>query len=182
SLVYNDVALFGALVIIVAGQIPHGLGIAFDGGQRRAQVVADVGQNIFLQLSAALDFGGHVVEILRQLADLVPVYDLDLYVVVAGGDLPGPYRKLFHRAGEPAAEQHGKQQIKDQQHQRQGEEDRAHDLRSGGDLRQTGRDDHPVLPVGGKPAYQHLLAAARLHDFKQVTLLEQLLAHLNDER
>ena len=87
GLVHDDVALLGALGIIVAGQVAHRLGIALYQGQRGAQVVADIGQNVFFQLGAALDLGGHVVEILCQTADLVMMLDPNRHIVVAGGDL-----------------------------------------------------------------------------------------------
>ena len=47
GLVHDDVALLGALGIIITGQVAHRLGVALYQGQRGAQVVADIGQNVF---------------------------------------------------------------------------------------------------------------------------------------
>ena len=49
--------------------------------------MADVRQNVLFELGAALDLGGHVVEILGQTSDLIVAFNLDLHIVVAGGDL-----------------------------------------------------------------------------------------------
>ena len=101
GLVHDDVALLGALGIIIAGQVAHRLGVALYQGQRGAQVVADIGQNVLLQLGAALDLGGHVVEVLGQTSDLVMAFDFYLHIVVAGGDLLRAVGQLADRVREP---------------------------------------------------------------------------------
>ena len=53
-LIDNDVALLGTLGVVAAGQVAHGLGVALYQGQRGAQVVADIRQNVLFELGAAL--------------------------------------------------------------------------------------------------------------------------------
>ena len=167
GLVHNDVALLGALFGVGAGQVAHSLGVALYQGQRGAQVVADIGQNVLFQLGAALDLSGHVVEVLGQLADLVMVYNGQLDIIVAGSNLFCTAGKLLHRPGEPPAEQHGKQQIQHQQDQRHRPQDAAQHLGGCGDLCHAGGHDDAVLAVRRKLAHQHLPGGADLHDLVQ---------------
>ena len=43
---YKRQALLGTLGVVAAGQVTHGLGVALYQGQRGAQVVADIRQNV----------------------------------------------------------------------------------------------------------------------------------------
>ena len=86
-LIDNDAALLGTLGVVAAGQVTHGLGVAFIRVSGVRRFVADVRQNVLFELGAALDLGGHVVEILGQTSDLIVAFNLDLHIVVAGGDL-----------------------------------------------------------------------------------------------
>ena len=108
-LIDNDAALLGTLGVVAAGQVTHGLGVALYQGQRGAQVVADVRQNVLFELGAALDLGGHVVEILGQTSDLIVAFNLDLHIVVAGGNLLRAVGQLADRVREPAAEKYRQQ-------------------------------------------------------------------------
>ena len=178
-LIDNDVALLGTLGVVAAGQVTHGLGVALYQGQRGAQVVADVRQNVLFELGAALDLGGHIVEILGQTSDLIVAFNLDLHIVVAGGDLLRAVGQLADRVREPAAEKYRQQQVQHQQNQRDRPKDRAQHLGSRRDLRQTCRDNDPVLPVGGEPPDAHLHRGADLYDLVQRAVLKQLLPQLN---
>ena len=66
-----DVHLLVAVLLVVAGQIAHRLGIALDESERSAQVVGDVGQQVALHLGGVLDLLRHVVELLCKIAQLV---------------------------------------------------------------------------------------------------------------
>ncbi len=178
-LIHNNVALLGALGVVAARQIAHRLGVALYQGQRRAQVVADVGQNVFFQLGAALDLGGHVVEILCQTPDFIAVLHLNLYIVVARGDLLRAVGQLADGAGEPTAEKHGKQQVQHQQNQRHGAQNRAQHLGSRCNLGKACRDDDAVLPVGGKPTDAHLHRGTDFYDLVKRAVLKQLLPQLD---
>ena len=171
--------MLSALGIVTAGQVAHRLGVTLYQGQRRAQVVADVGENVLFQLGAALDLGGHIVEILGQTSDLVVVLHLDGDVIVARCDLLCAVGQLADGVGEPTAEQHGKQQVKHQQKQRHRAQDRPQHLGGGGDLCQTCGDDDAVLAVCREPPHAHLHGGTDLHDLVQLTVLEQLLPQLN---
>ena len=142
--------------------------------------MAYVGQNILFQLGAAFDFRGHVVEILRQPANLIPVHHRDLDIVVARSDFLGTGGKPLDGAGEPAAEQHGEQQIQYQQEERQRNQNGAQHFGGGGNLCQTGGDDDAVFAVGGQRTHQHLLAGTGADHLEQTAVLEEFLAHLDD--
>ncbi len=93
GLIHDDVHLLVAVGLVVAGDVPHRLGIALDEGQRGAQVMGDIRQQVALHLSRVLDFLGHVVELLRQVAQFVPAVGLHLNGIVALCHLPGRARK-----------------------------------------------------------------------------------------
>ena len=141
--------------------------------------MADIGQNILLQLGAALDLGGHMVEILRQTADFIVVLNFNLYIVVARGNLLRAVAQLADGVGEPAAEQHGQQQIQHQQKQRDRREDGAQHLGGNGNLCKACRDNDAVLPIGRQPAHAHLHRGADLDNLVKLAVLKQLLAQLD---
>ena len=89
GLIHDDVHLLVPVGLVVAGDVPHRLRIALDEGQRGAQVVGDICQQVTLHLSRVLDFPGHVVELLRQVAQFVPAVGLHLHGIVALCHLPG---------------------------------------------------------------------------------------------
>src|SRR5206468_12732301 len=66
-----------------AGAVDQRAGEALDRGERRLQVVRDVGQEVALAAAGALDLARHRVEARRQLADLVPPLHRDTPGVVA---------------------------------------------------------------------------------------------------
>ncbi len=63
GLVHDNVHLLIAVGLVVAGNVAHRLGIALDKGQRGAQVVGDVGQQVALHLRRMLHLACHVVEV-----------------------------------------------------------------------------------------------------------------------
>ena len=178
--VHNDVQLLGALVRFIAGQIAHGLRIAPDEGQRGAQVVAHVGQQLPLQLSRLLHLARHVVEVPRQQAEFVPLALVHVHVVVALGDLPGRGRKLGQRPGDPPAEQPRRQQAEGQQPQcHHGQQLAQHGVRLA-HPGQAGRNQNGILPIGGRAAHHHLLGAALgLQNFIQAAVFKGVLPQGN---
>ncbi len=103
--VHDDVHLLVALFFVVAGQIAHRFGVALDEGERGAQIVRDVCQQIPLHLCRVLHFGSHVVEIPRKVAQFIAAAGLDLDLIVALCHLAGRAGKLAQRLCEPLAEQ-----------------------------------------------------------------------------
>ena len=115
GLVHNDVELLGALLGVVAGEIPQGLGVALDEGEGGAQIVADVGDQLLLQPGRAVHLPGHKVEVPGQVGHLVLAFLLHLYLVIAPGHLPGCPRQLPQGPGEDGAEDPGARQAHGQQ-------------------------------------------------------------------
>ena len=176
SFVHNNAALFGALGLVIAGNIAHRFGIALNQGQRGAQVMADISQDIFFQLCGAFDFLRHVVELPPQQAQLIIADYRHLNIIVAVGNLAGTLRKLAHRAGEPPAEQRRHQQVERNQKDGNRNQHTAHDLGGCFNLCQAGGYDHTVTAVFGQAAHQHLPVAAGFNNFVQRTLIVQGMA------
>ena len=80
GLVDDNVHLRGPLFGVGAGQVPHRFGIAFNKRQRRAQVMADVGEQVPLQLVRTRHLPRHGIEILRKHSQ---------FIVPARGDTRG---------------------------------------------------------------------------------------------
>ena len=90
--------------LVVAGDVAHGLGVALDEGERGAQVVGDIGQQVPLHLRGPLDFLRHVVEILGQVAKLIVPARFHMDGIIALGHLPRRTGELTQRLCEPLAE------------------------------------------------------------------------------
>ena len=56
GLIHDDVHLLVPVGLVVAGDVPHRLRIALDEGQRGAQVMGDICQQVALHLGRVLDF------------------------------------------------------------------------------------------------------------------------------
>ena len=154
GLVHDDVHLLVPVGFIVAGQIAHRLGIALDEGQRGAQVVGDVGQQIALHLHRVLHLLGHVVKVPGKVAQLVVAAVVHLHGVVAQRHLPRGAGKLAQRLCEPLAEQprrrHGKAEDQRRRQRQQG----AEHLAGLGNVHKAGGHQHGIAAVGGNAPYQ----------------------------
>ena len=61
---------------------------AVDGGERRAQLMRDGGDELLLDLLGLRDLERHIVDVVHQLAELVAIVVVDQDAVAAGGDAP----------------------------------------------------------------------------------------------
>lgn len=73
-------------------------------------------------------------------------FNLDLHIVVAGGDLLRAVGQLADRVREPAAEKYRQQQVQHQQNQRDRPKDRAQHLGNRRDLRELAETITPYCP------------------------------------
>ena len=147
GLVHDDIHLLVPVRLIVAGQIAHRLGVALDKGQRGAQVVGDVSQQIALHLHRVLHLLGHVVKIPGKVAKLIVAAVVHLHGVVAQRHLPRRAGKLAQRLCEPLAEQprcrHGKAEDERCRQRQQG----AEHLSGLGNVHKTGGHQYGVAAV-----------------------------------
>ena len=152
--VHDDVHLLVPVRFVVAGQVAHRLGIAFDKGQRGAQVVGDVGQQIALHLYRVLHLLGHVVKVPGKVTQLVVAAVVHLHGVVAQRHLPRRAGKLAQRLCEPLAEQprrrHGKAEDERRRQRQQG----AEHLSGLGNVHKAGGHQHGVAAVCRGAPYQ----------------------------
>ena len=159
GLVHDDVHLLVPVRLIVAGQVTHRLGVALDEGQRGAQVVGDIGQQVALHLHCVLHLLGHVVKVPGKVAQLVVAAVVHLHGVVAQRHLPCGAGKLAQRLCEPLAEQprrrHGKAENQRRCQRQQG----AEHLAGLGNVHKAGGHQHGVAAVGGGAPYQQLRRA-----------------------
>ena len=89
---------------------PRGLGVAFvgeverdaDPGQRRAQLVRDVGEQLLLGDEQAGDPVGHLVEPVAELADLVGAVEPAARLQIAGAERARGARQPLDRPHDPA--------------------------------------------------------------------------------
>ena len=95
---------------------------ALDGGQRGAQLVRDLRDELGPRLLRDGDLFGHLVERVGEIADLVVAELFHLDAVAALGDAPGDVREVFHRVGHARPEpQHHADDVKaDERDQRDG--------------------------------------------------------------
>ena len=156
GLVHDDVHLFVAVLLVVAGQIAHRLGIALDEGERSAQVVGDVGQQVALHLGGVLDFFCHVVELLGQVAQLVVPHRVHMDGVVALCHLPRSPGESPQRLCEPLAEQPCRRHREGENEGRSQRQNGAEYLAGLGHMHQAGSHQHSVISVGGHPAHHQL--------------------------
>ena len=114
GLIQNDLQIFGS---IFSGNILHDLHIAFDQGQGRAQVVADIGDQLTLSLLHLAQIPGCLRELPVQLGNLsvgVRVENWRIFALTQGA---GCFRGLDNGAGNLPG-QDGGQQKADQQERR----------------------------------------------------------------
>jgi len=100
---------------------------ALDARQRRAQIMRDVRQKIALGLLRRGDLGRHVVERVRQRADLGRAANRCALRIIAARDAPCRPADLLQGPGDGARDQRGQQQRRQQRHRR-----RAHQRREEG--------------------------------------------------
>ena len=159
GLVHDNVHLLIAVGLVVAGNVAHRLGIALDKGQRGAQVVGDVGQQVALHLRRMLHLACHVVEVPGQIAQLIAAAGIHLHGIVAHGHLAGSAGKLAQRLCEPLTEQpcrrHGKGKDQRRCHGQHG----AQHLAGFSHMHKAGSDQNGVLAAGGVAPYQQLCRA-----------------------
>ena len=95
--------------------VEDGFEIALDRGQRGAEVMGNIGNEIPLVFFHVLELRGHVVQSVTEIADLVmPVDGLDLVVEMPGRVFPGrkgdvPERDIYIE-GKNDQDDHGKQE------------------------------------------------------------------------
>ena len=156
GLVHDDVHLFVAVGLVIAGQVAHRLGVALDEGQRGAQVVGDVGQQVPLHLGRPLHLLCHMVEVLCKVAQLVAAAALHLHGVVALGHLAGGAGQLPQGLCEPLTEQPRRRHGKDKDQCRRQRQQGAQHIAGFGHMHQTGGHQHGVAAVGCGAAHQKL--------------------------
>ena len=156
GLVHDDVHLFVAVGLVIAGQVAHRLGVALDEGQRGAQVVGDVGQQVPLHLGRPLHLLCHMVEVLCKVAQLVAAAALHLHGVVALGHLAGGAGQLPQGLCEPLTEQPRRRHGKDKDQCRRQRQQGAQHVAGLGHMHQTGGHQHGVAAVGCGAAHQKL--------------------------
>ena len=100
------------------------LEVALQVGQRRAQLVRRVGDEVAPHRLLALEAGGHLVERVGQAGQLLRAFARDAGRVVAVGDPPGRPADLGQRAGE-----HARQHDRQHDARRRGDQDRGEDDR-----------------------------------------------------
>ena len=119
--------LLGAVGELAAAAVDD-LGGGGQGGDRGAQLVADVGGEAGLALDAGLDGVGHVVERVGQPVEVGVALAGDARVEVAGGDLPGgvgdPPQRSQQAPARPPPDAGG-QQDRDGAADDEGQQDRA---------------------------------------------------------
>gem|GEM_PF-6298323 len=96
-----DAAQGVALHGLVVGD---GLGPACDGGQRRAQLVGDLGDEVGPGLVGLRDLFGHLVDLVGQAADLIVAAGFELTAVAALRDVRREARQTHQRVGHIAPE------------------------------------------------------------------------------
>ena len=158
----DDVHLLVTVGLVVAGDVPHRLGIALDEGQRGAQVVGDICQQVPLHLGCALDLPRHVVEVLGQVAQLVAAGRLDMDRVVPVCHLTGRTGELPQRFGEPLAEQPCRAHREREDERCRYGQHRAQHLARLGDVHQGRADQHGIGPIVGHPPHDQLIGRRRL--------------------
>ena len=154
--VHDNIHLLVAVGLVVARDVPHRLGVALDEGQRGAQVVGDIGQQVPLHLGGMLDFLRHVVEVLCQIAQFVVPLGVHLHVVIALGHLPGRAGKFPQGLGEPLAEQPGRRHGERKDQCRRQRQHGAHHPAGLRDMHQAGGHQHRIAAIGGRFAHHQL--------------------------
>ena len=92
----NDLhALPGVVVQVVSRK--QRLAPSVDNGQRGAQLMGQLGDELRLHFFVLGNFRGHFIDGVRQIADLILEGRLNLDAVAAGGDSLGFFRDLRHR-------------------------------------------------------------------------------------
>ena len=118
------------------GAVEDGLQIPLDGGERRAEIVGDVGDELALVLAGLCQAGGHVVQGFREDAELVVTAHVRLIAQVAAGVLVHRGGHLLHGLGD--VEQKDQEEDDAGQHEGDG---RSHEREADGVVR--------VLPQRG---------------------------------
>ena len=178
--VHDDIHLFVPVLLVITGDVAHRFGVALDEGQRGAQVVRDVGQQVPLHLGGVLHFSGHVVEVAGQIAQLVAAAAVHMDGIVAQCHLAGSAGKLAQGLGEPLAEEPRCRQCKDEDqccsHRQYG----AQHFSGFCHMHQTGGDQNGVLAAGGHAPHQKLCRAGqpgRVQGLDETVCGAALLAH-----
>ena len=69
------------------GSIQHGFQIPLDGGQRRSEVMRDIGNKFFLGILRSGNFACHIIQGSSEIADLIFTFYLKFVVHVSGSIL-----------------------------------------------------------------------------------------------
>ena len=130
--IQNDLQVFGG---IFSGNIPHGFHVALDQGQRRAQIVADVGNQFPLGLFYLAEIPGRLRKLAVQLGDFpvgVRVTNRRKLALTQGA---GRLGRLNNGPGDPSGQDAGQKKADQQKSGGQHPQFAADGLHRGGDGR-----------------------------------------------